>query len=93
MPFGLYDPDGNLFPKMNAPRIQVVVPLAELEECRQNTERDLLSLYRDHGLLVLHLPIPNYGVPSNGVVAFMGSGGVYGVGLCYLDYLARLVIV
>ncbi len=69
MPFGLYDPDGKLLEDVKTVGISCVVFLAELEECREKTGRDLLSLYRDQGLTVFHLPIPNYGVPSNGRLA------------------------
>lgn len=66
MPFGLYDPDGKLLHEMKNARIDVVVPLAEREECQEKAGRDLFALYREEGLTVLHLPIPNYGVPSQG---------------------------
>ena len=64
MPFGLYDPDGKLFHELKEARINVIVPLAEMEECQEKAGRDLLSFYREEGLTVLHLPIPNYGLPS-----------------------------
>ena len=66
MPFGLYDPDGTLLPKFRAACIHEVVLLAEPDECREKTGRDLLAIYRDEGLTVLPLPIPNYGVPVDG---------------------------
>ena len=66
MPFGLYDPDGKLLHEVKEARIQVIVPLTEIEECQEKSGRDLFALYREEGLRVLHLPIPNYGVPSHG---------------------------
>lgn len=66
MPFGLYDPEGHLFQELKQASISTVVPLAEMDECREKTGRDLLGLYHDEGLTVLHLPIPNYGIPSHG---------------------------
>ena len=66
MPFGLYDPDGKLIADFKAVDIYDVVLLAELEESREKTGRDLLAVYREEGLAVFPLPISNYGVPSNG---------------------------
>jgi len=65
MPFGLFDPDGKLLHDLKAANISAIVLLAEIEECREKTGRDLLSLYREQGLTVFPLPTPNYGVPSN----------------------------
>ncbi len=69
MPFGLYDPDGLLLQKMRETRVSSVVLLAEDEECREKTGRDLLAVYREEGLAVFALPTPNYGTPSNGQLA------------------------
>jgi len=69
MPFGLYDPDGKLLHDLKAANISAIVLLAETEECREKTGRDLLVLYREEGLTVFPLPTPNYGVPSNGQLA------------------------
>lgn len=64
MPFGLFDPDGKLLHDLKAVNISAIVLLAEIEECREKTGRDLLSLYQEEGLTVFSLPTPNYGVPS-----------------------------
>jgi protein-tyrosine phosphatase len=69
MPFGLFDPDGKLLHDLKAVNISAIVLLAEIEECREKTGRDLLSLYREQGLTVFSLPTPNYGVPSTGQLA------------------------
>lgn len=69
MPFGLYDPNGQLFEELKKATVSVVVLLAETEECREKTGRDLLALYQQEGLTVLHLPVPNYGVPQNDPLA------------------------
>ncbi|MCW5799306.1 MAG: hypothetical protein KIT40_12445 [Nitrospira sp.] len=66
MPFGLYDPEGMLLPKFRAASIHGVVLLAEPDECREKTDRDLLMIYQDEGMTVLPLPIPNYGIPAHG---------------------------
>jgi len=69
MPFGLFDPDGKLLHDLKTANISAIVLLAEIDECREKTGRDLLSLYREEGLTVFPLPTPNYGVPSNGLLA------------------------
>jgi len=46
----------------------VVVLLAEDQECLDNTQRNLPVLYAESGLQVIHLPIPNYGVPPIGAL-------------------------
>lgn len=69
MPFGLYDLQGQLFQKIKEAQVYSVVLLAEIEECREKTGRDLLSLYQEEGFTVFPLPTPNYGTPSNGQLA------------------------
>jgi protein-tyrosine phosphatase len=69
MPFGLYDPGGTLLQELKAAEISAIVLLAEIEECREKTGRDLLAIYREEGLTVFSLPTPNYGIPSNGQLA------------------------
>jgi hypothetical protein len=66
MPFGLYDPEGTLLREFRAAAIHGVVLLAEPDECREKTGRDLFATYRDEGLTVFPLPIPNYGLPVDG---------------------------
>ena len=69
MPFGLFDPEAKLFHDLKAANISAIVLLAEIDECREKTGRDLFSLYREEGLTVFPLPTPNYGVPSTGQLA------------------------
>ena len=69
MPFGLYDPSGKLLQDFKAAGTYGVGLLAELEECREKTGRDLLAVYREEGLTVFPLPITNYGIPSTGRLA------------------------
>ena len=70
MPFGLYDPsDKLLLQDFKTAGMYGVGLLAELEECREKTGRDLLAVYREEGLAVFPLPISNYGVPSTGRLA------------------------
>ena len=69
MPFGLYDPEGALLQELKAVDISAIVLLAEIEECKEKTGKDLLTVYREEGLAVFALPTPNYGIPSNGQLA------------------------
>ena len=55
-----------MLPEFRAAAIHGVVLLAEPDECREKTGRDLLAMYREEGLTVLPLPIPNYGIPVDG---------------------------
>ena len=66
MPFGDYDKDGELFDELNRQDIAVVVVLVEDEECLEQAQRNLPAFYSTQGFQVIHLPIPNYGVPSHG---------------------------
>lgn len=65
MPFGIYDQDGELFPQLKQQDISVVVVLAEDEEYLEQTQRNLPEFYSTQGFQVIHMPIPNYGVPSH----------------------------
>lgn len=65
MPFGIYDQDGELFPELKRQDISVVVVLAEDEEYLEQTQRNLPAFYSTQGFQVIHLPIPNYGIPSH----------------------------
>jgi protein-tyrosine phosphatase len=64
MPFGAHDPHGVLFRSFIDNQISVVVLLAEEEECLQQTGRNLRLFYRQTGMRVLHLPIPDLRIPA-----------------------------
>lgn len=64
MPFGPYDLHGGVYEQFREAQIAVIVLLASDEECRQKTGRDLRAFYLQEGLEVLHLPIPDFGVPA-----------------------------
>jgi len=66
LPFGTYDRNGELFLELKRQDISVVVVLAEDGECLEQAKLDLPALYSTQGFQVIHLPIPNYGVPSHG---------------------------
>jgi protein-tyrosine phosphatase len=65
MPFGIYDQDGELFLELKRQDISVVVVLVEDEEYLEQTQRNLPEFYSTQGFQVIHLPIPNYGIPSH----------------------------
>ena len=63
MPYSHYDPDGQVLQEFRHQEISLIVLLAEADECLTVTGRDLSGLYRQEGFQVLHLPIPDGGVP------------------------------
>jgi protein-tyrosine phosphatase len=68
MPFRGNDRQGGLFARYHVLGVSVVVLLAEGEECQRETGRNLSQFYLEHGLEVVHLPIPDYDVPSREVL-------------------------
>lgn len=69
MPFGLYDPDGEVFKEYIRHRITAIVLLAGDVECLEKAGRDLYDFYTASGYRVIHLPISDFGVPSKGELA------------------------
>lgn len=63
MPYSPYDPRGHALQTFRALEISVIALLAETDECVAMTGRDLPALYQRAGFRVLHLPIPDGGVP------------------------------
>lgn len=63
MPYGAYDPQGLLIGRYQQAGIDTVVVLAEEAEILAQSGRDLLSLYKELGLEVRHLPIMDFSVP------------------------------
>src|SRR4030042_6299813 len=64
MPFSVYDPQGDCLLEFKREKGSIIVLLAEEAECRERTGRHLKSLYYQEGFQVIHLPIPDFGVPS-----------------------------
>ena len=64
MPYGPYDQAGTVFTEVKSQNVSVVVVLVEDHEHGETIQQDLPSLYAEHGLQVIKLPIPNYGVPT-----------------------------
>jgi len=66
MPFSVYDPQGDSLLQFKRERCSLIVLLAEEGECIERTGRNLRSLYQQEGFQVIHLPIPDFDVPSRG---------------------------
>ena len=65
MPFSRsYDPGGDAYEEMKQAGVEVIVVLAEADECMRKSGRDLLDLYRSEGWEVIHLPVPDYTAPT-----------------------------
>jgi protein-tyrosine phosphatase len=64
MPFSVYDPQGDSLFQFRRENGSLIVLLAEEEECVMRTGLNLKSLYLNQGFQVLHLPIPDFNVPS-----------------------------
>ncbi len=64
MPFSVYDPQGDSLFQFRSKKGSLIVLLAEEEECMMRTGVNLKSLYLSQGFQVLHLPIPDFNVPS-----------------------------
>lgn len=64
MPFGAYDQQGETYRAYIAHAVSVVVVLAADDECFQQTHRVLRTFYSEQGFKVIHLPIPDRGIPA-----------------------------
>jgi len=64
MPFSVYDPRGDFLLQFKREKGSLIVLLAEDEECMERTGRNLKALYLQEGFQVIHLPIPDFDVPS-----------------------------
>lgn len=68
MPYGSYDPYGEIMPAYVSAQISTVVLLAGEREIKRLSGRDLKSLYHCQGWRVLHLPVKDYSVPEVGLL-------------------------
>ena len=64
MPFGPYDRD-SVWQSYREEEIDLVVVLTEAQEYLVYARRDLPEFYRSQGLDVLHLPVPDFGIPDD----------------------------
>jgi len=69
MPCGPYDPQGAVLSRLRQEHVAVIVLLASDAECIHKAERYLRTLYEQEGWQVLHLPIPDFGVPARSDMA------------------------
>lgn len=65
MPFGKYDPSGQIWEAYQEKAVDAVVILAEPREIMKHAGRDLPDLYRQTGMSVLQLPIPDFRPPAD----------------------------
>jgi protein-tyrosine phosphatase len=64
MPFGVYDREGKVNAAYLDANITTVVVLAETSEIHEKSGRDLMQLYQQQKMGVLHLPVKDYGIPD-----------------------------
>lgn len=64
MPFGLYDPKGEVFSAYQAAGVAAVVVLSSQEEMISKTKQDLLAFYARNGLQTIYLPITDFSTPD-----------------------------
>ena len=64
MPYGAFDPDDAVLDEYLKAGIDLVVMLVSFEEAWEKTGLDLRCLYRDKGMQVLYLPIPDFDIPQ-----------------------------
>jgi len=65
MPFRPGDENGEIYRLYQEVDIQVVVVLVPEMEFLHYSGENLIQYYRDHGLEVIHFPIPDYGTPPS----------------------------
>jgi len=64
MPYSSYDPKGRLINDYKKNKISIVVMLAEREEAKRITGRDLVDEYQLQSFELINLPIRDFGVPD-----------------------------
>ena len=64
MPYGEFDPRGEVFQAYLDHAVSSVVVLVQDENIVEESGRDLLQWYAQKGWRVLHLPIRDYGTPD-----------------------------
>jgi len=69
MPFGTYDPEGEILEEYQVNNVSVVVPLASVEECEEKAKRNLHQLYEKKGFDVIPLPVEDLAAPCKDAMA------------------------
>jgi protein-tyrosine phosphatase len=64
LPYGAFDPQDVVLDLYKQAGIEVVVMLVSNEEAWEKTGIDLLCLYREKGMKVIYLPIPDFDIPA-----------------------------
>ena len=64
MPFRAGDTQGDVFRQYLEQQISVVVVLVDDAECLARSGRNLRQFYESNGMEVIHLPIPDFDVPT-----------------------------
>ena len=64
MPYSTYD-WGNVWQSYLSENINLVIVLAEQQEYLVYAKRDLPEFYLSSGLDVLHIPVPDFGIPED----------------------------
>jgi protein-tyrosine phosphatase len=64
IPYGDLDTAGKLVARYQDESIRVIVVLADDVEIHNATGKNLRSYYQQAGYEVIHLPIPDYGIPN-----------------------------
>jgi protein-tyrosine phosphatase len=73
MPYSLFDLRGAVIAAAARAGVDVVVLLAEDDECLLRTDHDLAALYKERGWSVLKMPIADQGVPAEASVELFRS--------------------
>lgn len=66
MPFGPFDPSRRVWEAYQEQEVDRVVVLTEKQENLTYSGGDLIGHYRENGLTVIHLPVPDHGLPPDG---------------------------
>ena len=76
IPFGSLDTRGQLLNQYRDQTIRVIVLLADDVEIQKSTGKDLRKYYHEAGYEVIHLPIPDFGIPDAAELDLAVSGAV-----------------
>jgi len=64
LPFGMFDYHGDVYSDYNNNSIDTIVMLNNQREYLHHAGRDLKQLYLEDGYNLLHLPMPDFSIPS-----------------------------
>lgn len=64
MPYGSYDPHGELLDRYRMENITTVVVLAEDSEMLRISGKNLIALYQQQNWRMLHMPVVDFAVPD-----------------------------